>query len=94
MAAAGYPDAPRAGDRIEGLDAALPEDAFVFHAGTRRDVDGVLVTHGGRVLAVGASATTLEEAARLAYEAVARIRWEGEHHRRDIGGRALSKPNP
>ena len=94
MAAAGYPDAPRAGDRIEGLDAALPEDTFVFHAGTRREVDGVLVTHGGRVLAVGASANTLEEAARLAYEAVARIRWEGEHHRRDIGSRALSKPHP
>jgi phosphoribosylamine-glycine ligase len=45
------------------------------------------------VLAVGASASTLEEAARVAYEAVGRIRWEGEHHRLDIGARALSKAN-
>jgi phosphoribosylamine--glycine ligase len=93
MAAAGYPDAPRSGDRIEGLESDLPPGAFVFHAGTRRDADGRFVTHGGRVLAVGASAPTLEEAARVAYEAVARIRWEGEHHRRDIGSRALSKAN-
>jgi phosphoribosylamine--glycine ligase len=94
MAAAGYPDAPRSGDRIQGLDAALPEGAFVFHAGTRREADGSVVTSGGRVLAVGASAATLEDAARVAYETVERIRWDGEHHRRDIGGRALSKVEP
>ena len=74
-----------------GLDAALPPGAFVFHAGTRRGSDGSFVTSGGRVLAVGASAVTLEDAARLAYEAVARIRWDGEHHRSDIGRRALPK---
>jgi phosphoribosylamine--glycine ligase len=91
MASAGYPAAPRAGDRIEGLDTALPPGAFVFHAGTRRGPDGSFVTHGGRVLAVGASAVTLEDAARLAYEAVAQIRWDGEHHRSDIGRRALPK---
>ncbi len=89
MAAAGYPGTPRTGDRIEGLDAPLPSGAFVLHAGTRRSMDGGVVTHGGRVLTVGASADTLEEAARLAYDAVAGIRWDGEHHRRDIGGRAL-----
>ncbi len=89
MAAAGYPGTPRAGDRIEGLDAPLPSGAFVFHAGTQRSSDGAVVTHGGRVLTVGASADTLEHAARVAYEVVARIRWDGEHHRRDIGGRAL-----
>jgi phosphoribosylamine--glycine ligase len=94
MAAAGYPEAPRAGDRIEGLDAALAPGAFVYHAGTRREPDGSVVTSGGRVLAVGASAATLAEAARLAYETVARIRWDGEHHRRDIGGRALSRVHP
>jgi phosphoribosylamine--glycine ligase len=94
MAAAGYPEAPRAGDRIEGLGAALAQGAFVYHAGTRREVDGSVVTSGGRVLAVGASAPSLAEAARLAYEAVGRIRWDGEHHRRDIGGRALSRVDP
>jgi phosphoribosylamine--glycine ligase len=91
MAAAGYPSAPRAGDRIDGLDAELAPGAFVFHAGTSRGPGGEVVTSGGRVLAVGASARTLEEAARVAYAAVERIRWDGEHHRRDIGRRALSR---
>jgi phosphoribosylamine--glycine ligase len=89
MAAAGYPGKPRTGDRIEGLDAPLPPGAFVYHAGTERSADGAVRTSGGRVLAVGAAAATLEEAARIAYGAVGAIRWEGEHHRRDIGRRAL-----
>jgi phosphoribosylamine--glycine ligase len=90
MAAAGYPGKPRTGDRIDGLDLPLPEGAFVRHAGTARAPDGSIVTSGGRVLAVGAHAPTLERAAGLAYRVVDRIRWEGEHHRRDIGGRALA----
>jgi phosphoribosylamine--glycine ligase len=94
MAAAGYPGAPRGGDPIEGLDAALPPGAFVFHAGTRRGREGTFVTSGGRVLAVGASAPTLEDAARVAYDVVGRIRWDGEHHRQDIGRRALSRVYP
>jgi phosphoribosylamine--glycine ligase len=71
------------------LDFALPEGAFVMHAGTARSTDGGVVTAGGRVLTVGARAATLEEAARVAYDVVGRIRWQGEHHRRDIGRRAL-----
>jgi phosphoribosylamine--glycine ligase len=89
MAAEGYPGKPRTGDRIEGLDVAPPPGAFVLHAGTRAE-DAAIVTNGGRVLAVGAHAETLAAAARTAYEAVGRIRWRGEHHRRDIGYRALS----
>jgi phosphoribosylamine---glycine ligase len=91
MAAHGYPTKPRGGDRIEGLDVPLPAGTFVLHAGTTESPDGAVITSGGRVLAVGASATTLEDAARAAYEAVARIRWEGEHHRNDIGNRALRR---
>jgi phosphoribosylamine--glycine ligase len=89
MAAAGYPGKPRTGDRIAGLDAPLAPGAFVRHAGTARAPSGELVTSGGRVLAVGACAEHLDAAARAAYEAVGRIHWEGEHHRRDIGARAL-----
>jgi phosphoribosylamine---glycine ligase len=85
MAAAGYPGKPRTGDAIEGLDAPLPPGTFVRHAGTARSPDGRVVTSGGRVLTVGAYAPTLDQAARSAYDAVDRIRWEGEHHRRDIG---------
>ncbi len=87
MAAEGYPARPRTGDRIEGLDQALPPGAFILHAGTARADDGAVVTAGGRVLAVGASAPTLDAAARVAYEVVAGIRWAGEHHRSDIGHR-------
>lgn len=89
MAAAGYPGKAQAGDRVEGLDAPLSPGAFVRHAGTARAPDGSVVTSGGRVLAVGARAPTLEEAARIAYDAVDRIHWAGEHHRRDIGRLAL-----
>jgi phosphoribosylamine--glycine ligase len=91
MAAQGYPGAPRRGDPILGLDAVLPPGAFVFHAGTARDAGGRLVTSGGRVLTVGARAPSLADAARIAYDLVGRIHWEGEHHRRDIGGRALGR---
>ena len=90
MAAAGYPGKPRTGDRITGLDAPLPAGAFVMHAGTARAGDGSIVTSGGRVLTVGARASTLEDAARIAYDLVGRIHWDGEHHRGDIGGRALT----
>jgi phosphoribosylamine--glycine ligase len=89
MAAAGYPGKVRTGDRIDGLDIPLPPGAFVRHAGTTRAPDGSVVTSGGRVLAAGAHASTLEEAARLAYGVVDRIHWEGEHHRHDIGLRAI-----
>jgi phosphoribosylamine--glycine ligase len=93
MAAAGYPGTPRAGDRIEGLDAPLPAGAFVRHAGTRRDPSGAFVTAGGRVLTVGGHGADLPTAARAAYEAVAQIRWHGEHHRTDIGARAGIPPS-
>jgi phosphoribosylamine--glycine ligase len=91
MAAEGYPGRVRIGDRIDGLRTPLPHGAYVMHAGTALGSDGAVVTAGGRVLAVGAHAATLEEAARIAYDAVDRIHWPGEHHRRDIGRRALHR---
>jgi phosphoribosylamine--glycine ligase len=90
MAAENYPAKPTTGDRIEGLDASMPEGAFVFHAGTAKSGDAV-VTSGGRVLAVGAYAPSFAAARTIAYEAVSRITWRGEHHRTDIGHRALAR---
>jgi phosphoribosylamine---glycine ligase len=86
LAAHGYPAAPRAGDVIHGLDRAaeLPF-AIVHHAGTALR-DGAIVTSGGRVLAVTASGGSLAEARARAYEAAARISFDGMHCRRDIGG--------
>lgn len=93
MAAERYPATPVTGDRIEGLDARgqLGDGrVHVYHAGTKRDGDA-FVTAGGRVVTVGAHAPSLREARALAYEGVARIRWRGEHHRADIGHRALER---
>ncbi len=85
LAAEGYPGKVTTGDPIAGLDAALAEDVQVFHAGTRRDEGGRVVTSGGRVLTVCALGDGLDAAARRAYDAAARITFRGMQHRRDIG---------
>lgn len=89
LAAHGYPQAPRAGDVITGLEeaAALP-DTLVFHAGTRRDERGDIVTAGGRVLSVVATADTLEDARQRAMRAADLIQFEGKQCRSDIGADA------
>jgi phosphoribosylamine---glycine ligase len=88
LAAGGYPGAPRTGDLIQGLDEAesLP-GVEIYHAGTRLDGDRVL-TAGGRVLGVTALAPTLEEARTRAYEAAAKISFEGMQMRTDIASKA------
>ena len=89
LAAAGYPDAPKKGDRITGIDAAEALDGVrVFHAGTAGSARD-LVTSGGRVLGVTARAGSLREAHARAYAAVERIQFAGVQFRRDIARRAL-----
>lgn len=86
LAAANYPNKPKTGDAISGIDQAKTTDnAFVFHAGTRKDEDGNLTTSGGRVLAVTATGENLDEALKTAYGAVEKISWNGMQYRRDIG---------
>ncbi|WP_322751802.1 MULTISPECIES: phosphoribosylamine--glycine ligase, partial [unclassified Frankia] len=86
VAAAGYPQAPRLGDPIIGLDAAgALTGVDILHAGTRRDADGRIVSSGGRVLCVTAIGPHLEAARGSAYEAVSRISLAGAHYRTDIG---------
>lgn len=82
MASGGYPAAYEKGKEITGLGGV--RDSFVFHAGTAQK-DGKLVTNGGRVLGVTATAPTLDEAIRKAYGDVERIGFENAHFRRDIG---------
>ena len=92
MAAEKYPATPASGDVIEGLEgAARVADSVVFHAGTGLDAAGAVVTRGGRVLTVAARGADLQTARDRAYAAVARISFRGEHHRTDIGSRALPK---
>ena len=91
LAAAGYPDAPRRGAAIEGLDritAAAHSNVTVFHAGTQA-ADGRIEVSGGRVLGVTALGDTLRQAQRTAYGAVADIHFDGMQYRTDIGYRAL-----
>jgi phosphoribosylamine--glycine ligase len=90
LAAAGYPEAPRSGDPIEGLAAAAAvPGALVFHAGTASD-DGRIVTSGGRVLTVVGRGATHREAIDVAYRAASQIRFDGMQFRRDIGRKALA----
>jgi phosphoribosylamine--glycine ligase len=91
LAAEGYPDSPRKGSVIKGVDAAskLP-GVQVFHAGTKMQ-DGQLIANGGRVLNVTARARTVAEAQRLAYDAVKLIDWPGGFCRKDIGWRAVQR---
>jgi phosphoribosylamine--glycine ligase len=87
LAAAGYPDRPREGDVITGLDAPLT-DGKVFHAATAKASKGI-VTSGGRVLCVSALGETVRLAQRAAYAAVTRIHFDGMQYRTDIGHRAI-----
>ena len=89
MAAAGYPETPRKGDRITGLPAEA-EDAVVFHAGTALQGDVTSVT-GGRVLCVTALGDSTRTAQQRAYEALRGVHFDGEQHRTDIGHRAIHK---
>lgn len=65
-------------------DALTHVDVYVFHAGTKATPEGKVVTNGGRVLAVTATAPTLKEAQALAYKGVDCVHFEGKTFRRDI----------
>ena len=89
MASGGYPGTFAMGKRIDGLDeAGAVKGVKVFHAGTSKR-DGDYYTAGGRVLGVTARARDLETAVERAYEACAKIRFDGAHYRKDIAGKAL-----
>ena len=83
LASGGYPGDYASGKEIGGLEEADHIPSVVFHAGTKRQ-DGRLVTAGGRVLAVTSTAPTLSQARAQVYAAVECIRFDGQHHRKDI----------
>ncbi|HEV8308900.1 MAG TPA: phosphoribosylamine--glycine ligase [Methylomirabilota bacterium] len=88
LASGGYPGSYATGHAITGIEAAARHAGVsVFHAGTAVR-DGRLVTAGGRVLGVTARGPDIPAAIEAAYAAVAEIRFEGMHYRRDIGRRA------
>jgi phosphoribosylamine--glycine ligase len=89
MASGGYPGDYQKGKKIIGLQEAQQlEDVIVFHAGTK-DMDGDIVTNGGRVLGVTALGDTIQDAKARAYRAVDKIKFDGAYCRRDIADKAI-----
>ncbi|HJA63982.1 MAG TPA: phosphoribosylamine--glycine ligase [Candidatus Intestinimonas stercoravium] len=84
LASGGYPGKYETGLPITGLEEA-GRTAVVFHAGTKRGEDGQILTSGGRVLGVTATADTLEAAIQKAYESAGAISFPDMHFRTDIG---------
>jgi phosphoribosylamine--glycine ligase len=89
VAAEGYPGSVRTGEEI-----SLPPDeggVMVFHAGTKRNVEGALVTAGGRVFAITALGDSLAAAQKLSASHASRVQFDGRQYRRDIGWRDLAR---
>jgi phosphoribosylamine---glycine ligase len=82
LAAENYPNKPKVGDKISGLEDV--KDSVIFHSGTSKNGEH-FITNGGRVLGVTATAENLTEALNLAYKAVEKISWNGMQFRSDIG---------
>jgi phosphoribosylamine--glycine ligase len=92
MASGGYPGSYPKGKMIQGLEeAAKLPDVKVFHAGTKLETGGMVVTDGGRVLGVTALGDTLADAKARAYEAVSKISFPGAFWRKDISDKAITK---
>ncbi|MBV9777143.1 MAG: phosphoribosylamine--glycine ligase [Acetobacteraceae bacterium] len=86
LAARGYPEAPRRGGAISGLERAMAQPGVrVFQAGTERDADGRLIAAGGRVLTVCAMGDSAASARQAAYAGVDAITFPDGFCRRDIG---------
>ena len=89
VASGGYPEAPQTGFPVH-----LPsfgDDVRVFHAGTKRDANGALLTSGGRVFAVTALADSFAAAQQASRDAASRIEFDGAIYRRDIGWREAAR---
>ena len=92
MASGGYPGRYEKGREITGLEEAGEiEGVYVFHAGTRREESGRVLSNGGRVLGVTGTGATIREAIDTAYRGVDKIRFPASQFRRDIGYRACRK---
>jgi phosphoribosylamine--glycine ligase len=90
LVSGGYPEAYEKGKIISGY--ANAENVTVFHAGTKLDAHGQVLTDGGRVMALTSLAPTLEEALHYAQQAAQRIGFDKKYYRKDIGFDVLEKP--
>ena len=83
MASGGYPEEFEKGKLIKGHE--FINNSIVFHAGTKKDEEGNLLTNGGRVMAITSLGYTLHQALKIGYESVEKIEWENKYYRKDIG---------
>ena len=90
LAAHNYPDIPRKGDVITGIDAAN-SIGHVFHAGTSTNEQGEIITNGGRVLCVVGLGDNVLWAKNTAYRAVDDIQFDGMQFRSDIADKAINR---
>lgn len=90
IAAEGYPGSYPKGEPIQ-FPATIPERSAIVHAGTLRSSEGVITSNGGRVLGVSGQASSLQEAADLAYSVCDQIEYTSKYLRRDIGHRELNR---
>ena len=80
----GYPGDYNKGDIITGVDTAGNE-SILFHAGTKLDANGNLVTNGGRVMAVSSYGNSKDEALARSFGTIGKISFDGKNYRKDIG---------
>lgn len=86
LASDGYPVKYEKGFKITGFEKFEgKEDYYCYHAGTKFDADGNIVTNGGRVLGITATGATLKEARAKAYEATEWVQFDNKYMRHDIG---------
>lgn len=90
MVSGGYPESYKKGLPIKGLD--IPTENLVFHAGSS-SMDGTTLTDGGRVLAITALGNNIQTSLNLAYDSVARIKWQNVYYRKDIGQDLIAMAN-
>ena len=89
LAAGGYPDDYAKGHVISGLPTDSADDCKVFHAGTQQ-INGAIVTAGGRVLCACALGDSIAQAQQKAYKLCGQIDWQDVYYRKDIGFKAIS----
>jgi len=90
LASPGYPDAPATG-KVISIPVELPEETLLFHAGTRLDRSGNLLSAGGRVLCATGLGADVPEAAERSRELAQAVDFEGKVYRRDIAWREVAR---
>lgn len=91
LASRGYPESSSSNDVISGLEQDFGVEVKVFHAGTKSNEKGKIVTNGGRVLCVTALGENVKDAQAKALQACEKINFEGMQYRKDIGYRAIER---